>query len=446
MMRCIRVGIVGFGTVGRATAEIVRAHEREIAARSGAELRVSWVCNRSPIPPSAVPVGAQVQSGWRDLVASPEVDIVVETVGGCGVAREIVTTALELGKPVVTANKTLLASHGQELLQLACQQNLPLGFEAAVAGGIPVIRSIEKGTGGDRIRAVYGILNGTANYILTRMQADGEDFETALAEAQERGYAERDPASDVDGLDARDKLAILARLALGGCVPLTSISATGIRALRGVDFLYARRLGGVIRLVASAELCDGKLAASVRPWLIPQGSMLAGVEGINNAVLVEGEKSGTQMFFGRGAGGDATAIAVVSDLMEIAADLARGSAKAKILAGFGNGTELSLCREPPPVPWFLRLVIHDQPGVLARVAFALAAHKINIDFVLQEPGLPKTALPFVITVEPVSEPTLMSAVAVINQDPALLEPVMLLRLQPPGSSPIGFDQRRRGER
>jgi len=445
-MKLIRVGIVGFGTVGRATAAIIGAHQREIAARCGAELSVSWVCNRSPIPPSAIPAGARVQCQWHALVESPEVDIVVETVGGCGVAQEIVRTALEQGKPVVTANKTLLANHGQELLRLACQQNLPLGFEAAVAGGIPVIRSIEMGTGGDRIRAVYGILNGTANYILTRMEADGEDFETALMDAQKRGYAEQDPASDVDGIDARDKLAILARLALGGCVPLTSILATGIRAVRGVDFLYARRLHGVIRLVASAELCDGKLAASVRPWLLPQGSLLSGVDGINNAVVVEGERSGTQMFFGRGAGGDATAIAVLSDLMEIAADLTAGNAKAKSAAGFRSGTEMSVCHEPPPVPWFLRLVIRDQPGVLSRVASELAARQINIDCVLQEPGFPKTQLPFVITVEPVSEPILMAAVAAINRDPALVAPVMLLRMQPSASSPVGVDQHRRGER
>ncbi|HUX68026.1 MAG TPA: homoserine dehydrogenase [Terriglobales bacterium] len=445
-MKTVRVGIVGFGTVGRATAEIMEAHRREIAVRCGAQLRVNWICNRSPIPLSAIPVGAQIQGDWRILVASPEVDIVVETIGGTGVAGEVVRAALLHGKPVVTANKALLAGHGQELLQLACERDLPLGFEAAVAGGIPVIRSIEQGTSGDRIVAVRGILNGTSNYILTRMEADGEDFETALLEAQNSGYAEQDPDADVDGRDARDKLAILARLAFGGYVSPQAVSVIGIRKVRPVDFLYARRLHSVIRLIASAELCGGKLAASVGPWLIPDRSMLAGVEGVNNAVLVVGERSGTQMFYGRGAGGDATAVAVLSDLMEIASDLALGKLQAKATAGLRDGTEVLMCQEPPPVPWYLRLLIRDQPGVLARVATALAAHQINIDCVLQEPGLPKSALPFVITVEPVSEPLLMSAVADINQDPALVEPVVLLRMQPSDYGQVNVDQRRRGER
>lgn len=427
-MKTVRIGIAGFGTVGRATADIIASHEAEIARRCGARLQVTAVCRRTPVPAGEMPAGARYAADWRALVDSPDVDLVVETIGGTGIAREVITAALEKGKPVVTANKNLLAAHGEELLQLAARHNLPLGFEAAVAGGIPVIRAIAEGTAADRLRAVYGILNGTANYILTRMEADGVEFGEALAEAQRLGYAEADPSFDIDGFDVRDKLAILTRLAFGGRIAPASIATTGIRGLSAIDMVYARRLQSTIRLIGAAELSPGGLSISVRPWLVHRRSMLAKVEGVNNAVFLEGERVGVQMFYGRGAGGDATGIAVLSDLMEIARDFAGGHISAKTAIGFREARDLHLCPEPPPVPWYLRLIIVDRPGMLARIAGILAEHDINIDYVVQEPDQPKQRLPFVITAEPVSEPRMLQAAAAINASGAALEPCLLLRV------------------
>lgn len=428
-MKTVRIGIAGLGTVGHAVAAILQSHGHDIAQRCGAHVKVSVVCRRSTIAAAEIPEGAEAVQDWRQVAESPNVDLVVETMGGTGAARELAVAALEHGKPLITANKNLLAAHGEQLMRLANQQNLPLGFEAAVAGGIPVIRAIAEGTAADRLRAVYGILNGTANYILTRMEAEGAEFDAVLQEAQRLGYAEANPAADVDGIDARDKLAILARLAFGARVLPTSIPTSGIRGLGAVDMTYARQLRSVIRLVGAAEYSESGLALSVRPWLVDQRSMLAKVEGVNNAVFVEGERVGTQMFYGRGAGGDATAVAVLSDVMEIAGDWAAGRTSAKFAGGFLPTRDLLLCRVPPAVRWYLRLVIRDRTGVLARVALILAEHGINIDFVLQQPGMNKEQLPFVITVEPVSEPDLMRAVAAINATDAVLEPVLPLRMQ-----------------
>ncbi|MGH9466106.1 MAG: homoserine dehydrogenase, partial [Terriglobales bacterium] len=379
--KLVRVGIVGFGTVGRAVAELLASRQHDITRRCGARVQISIVCRRGEIPAACIPSGAAAVHDWHEVVASRQVDLVIETMGGTSAARELAVSAIEHGKALVTANKNLIAAHGEQLMRLAAIQNMPLGFEAAVAGGIPVIRAIAEGTAADRLRAVYGILNGTANFILTRMQSQGEEFAAALAEAQRLGYAERDPSADVDGIDARDKLAILARLAFGVRVLPTSIPTTGIRGLSAIDMEYARKLKSVIRLVGAAEFTDAGLALSVRPWLVPERMMLAKVEGVNNAVFIEGERVGTQMFYGPGAGGDATAVAVLSDVMEIATDWAAGRVSAKFAAGFLPTHELPLCRVPAPVPWYMRLIIRDRPGVLARIAAVLAEQNINIDFV-----------------------------------------------------------------
>jgi len=426
--RVIRVGIIGFGTVGTALAGIVASHAVEIERRCGLKLVIGAVCCRGAIPPERVPAGAMAGGDWRALAASPQLDVIVETVGGTGVAREIVAAALSAGKPVVTANKALIAACGDELYALAAACGVPLGIEAAVAGGVPVIRAISEGTAGDRLLSVHGILNGTANFILTQMEREAAEFEAALAEAQRLGYAELDPARDIDGLDARDKIAILARLAFGGSVAVQAIPTAGIRELRAIDLVYARQLRCSIRLVAAAEKVDGAISLSVRPWLVRRDSMLARVEGINNAVFLEGEQTGTQMFYGRGAGGGATAIAVLADLIEIANDLRAGTLAHKKMQGFAEDVPLPLCAVPPAVPWYLRLVINDRPGVLAQIATLLAQRSINIDFVLQQPGLDKHHLPFVITVEPVSEPEMRRAAADLDASHLLLAPVVLLRM------------------
>lgn len=427
-MKRLGIGVAGMGTVGGAVVRILQAHAEDIARRCGVSLEVAAICNRKGVAGAALPVGARHYSAWQDLVADDRVAIVVEAIGGCGVAFDLVRHALASGKPVVTANKRLMAEHGEALMKLAAQRQLPLGFEAAVAGGIPVIRAITEGAAGDRLRAVYGILNGTANYILSRMERESCSFEDALAEAQARGYAEMDPRLDVDGSDARDKLAILARLAFSARVETGEIATTGIQRVTATDMIYARRLDSVVRLVAAAELCAGGVAMSVRPWLVQRNSMLGKVEGVHNAVFVQGEQLGTQMFYGRGAGGEATGIGVLSDLMEIATDVATGRLGSKSIPGFRDPLPLAHCPAPPPVPWYLRTLIDDRPGVLAQIAGILAASDINVDSVLQEAHPDKRRLPFVILVEPVSEPVMLAAAAAINASGIVLEPLVLLRI------------------
>jgi homoserine dehydrogenase len=370
-----------------------------------------------------------VVSDWNQLVAASDVDVVVETIGGTGEARQLVLASLKQGKPVVTANKNLVATHGDELFALAAAQKLPIGFEASVAGGIPILRVIHESTAGDRLRAVHGILNGTSNYILTQMESRGIEFDVALQEAQKAGYAEADPTFDIDGLDARDKLCILARMAFGGRLKVSMIPTYGIRQVRAIDIHSAIRLESTIRLVGSAEQTGNALEVSVRPWLVGRRSMLAKVEGVNNSVFLVGDKIGTQMFYGRGAGGDATGAAVVSDLIEIARDLAAGQMSAKKVSGFLDSHDLEICENPRPVSWYLRLTVKDQRGIVARVAEVIARQDINIDSLEQEPQMPKDRVSFVITVEPVSEPTIRRAVDAINAFEFMVEPVLLLRIE-----------------
>jgi homoserine dehydrogenase len=428
-MNRVRIGIAGYGTVGRSTAEIISTHADVIAQRAGVRLEVTAVCRRSGVKRKDVPAGARAVSDWSELVTAEDVDVTVETMGGIDEARQLVLASLKHGKPVVTANKNLVATHGDEFFALAASQNLPIGFEASVGGGIPILRVIHESTAGDRLRAVYGILNGTSNYILTQMESRGIEFELALTEAQKAGYAEADPTFDIDGLDARDKLCILARMAFGGRLKVSMIPAYGIRQVRAIDVHSANRLDSTIRLVGSAETTETGIEISVRPWLVSRRSMIAKVEGVNNAVFLVGDKIGTQMFYGRGAGGDATGAAVVSDLIEIARDLAAGQMSAKKISGFLDSHDIEICKNPRPVSWYLRLTVKDQRGIVARVAEVIARHNVNIDSLEQEPHLPKDRVSFVITVEPVSEPTIRAAVDAINAFGFMVEPVLLLRVE-----------------
>jgi homoserine dehydrogenase len=428
-MKEVRVGIAGFGTVGRGTAEALSENRHEIEARTGARLRVTAVCRRSPLPPSAVPHGARTVSQWNDLVAAPDVDVVVEAIGGTTVAYQVVRTALELGKPVVTANKNLIAERGEEIFAIARQRNLPVGIEASVAGAVPIIRVLSESICGDRVLALRGILNATANYILTRMYNDGLSFNDALALAQDAGYAEADPAFDVDGIDARDKLCILARLAFRCSLSPSQIPTAGIRSILSEDMHYARRLNSTIRLIAAAERRQDVLEVSVRPWLVNRRSMLSGVEGAHNAVLVQGERTGTHMLYGRGAGGAPTGVAVLSDLMQIAAEMAAGKLSFRESIAAASNGPVRILQQHRSEPWYLRLTVNDQPGIVAQVASAIARQGANIDSVIQEPHMTKQRLSFVITIEPVPESAIEVAVREINAMSFMVEPVLVLPIQ-----------------
>src|ERR1051326_7100199 len=394
----VRVGIGGYGTVGRATAEILLSHAEDIRERTGGiSVIVTRICRRRAAAAEAGMNGVPVVSDWRQVATAEDVDIVVEAIGGTTTAFEVMRTSLEQGKAVVTANKALIALHGEALFALAREKNLPIGIEATVAGGVPVIRAISEALAADRIHAVYGIVNGTCNYILTQMEERGIEFAHALEQAQAAGYAEADSSLDIDGLDARDKIAILARIAFGHGVRFSEIPVTGIRNITATDFHYAHRLNSTIRLVASAERTPEGIHIAVQPWLEPRDSMLAKAAGANNAIFIAGEKVGTQMLYGRGAGGGATGTAVLSDVLQIARQIAHGQTLTSILAGFSDAPPVRPTARLSPVSWFLRLTVADRPGILARTAEVIAREGINIDSVVQEPNMPKDRMSFVIT-------------------------------------------------
>ncbi len=384
-----RIALIGFGTVGRAVAKI-------LCESGNPSLRLTHICNRNverkkqPWVPSDVIWTDDAQSVLRS-----DADIVVELIGGLNPAEQIVRSALEAGKSVVTANKQLIARYGPDLLQLAASHGCQLEFGASVAGGIPVLPALRTGLCGDRLHGIAGILNGTCNYILSRIENARIPFSEALEEAQARGYAEADASEDLDGGDARAKLAILALAGLHTRVTPESVRARTIRAIDAVDFDYAAELGCTIRQISRADLKADTLFADVGPCLVPSGSPFGRVQRNLNLVLTSGQYGGDMAFLGAGAGGDPTAVAVVSDLMFVAERLPTGP---------GGGGAASYVSTPGishdfETPWYLRFFVRDQPGIVARLAEILAAHRLNIDSVLQKPGFDKTALPFVITLE-----------------------------------------------
>jgi homoserine dehydrogenase len=334
---------------------------------------------------------------WTDdveLVLKSDVDIVIELIGGLNPAEQILRRALESGKSVVTANKQLIARCGPDLLQLATSKGCQLEFGASVAGGVPVIPALRTGLCGDRLHGIAGILNGTCNYILSRIENARIPFSEALEEAQARGYAEADASEDLDGGDARAKLAILALAGLHTRVEPESIRARTIRPVDSVDFDYAADLGCTIRQISRADLKEGTLFADVGPCLVPSDSPFGRVQRNLNLVLTSGQYGGDMAFLGAGAGGDPTAVAVVSDVLFVAQGLAGGK---RDVASYVSTPGISSDFE---TPWYLRFFVRDQPGIVARLAQILADHHLNIDSLLQKPGFEKASLPFVITLEP----------------------------------------------
>ena len=430
-MQRVHAGIIGIGNVGAGTIDILAQNQEQIETRLGFPLRVTAVCSRT-IHSKKLPVGlgeVKRTTDWREVVDDPNVDIIVELVGGTGVAREIVEAAIQKGKPVVTANKELMAAAGAELWGRAKAKGVALAMEASVAGGIPIHTVLRNGIAGDRIAALYGILNGTCNYILTEIEKHGKDFDAVLAEAQQLGYAEADPSADVDGYDARSKLAILSALAFGQQVTAASIYTEGIRRISPVDFDYAHRLQHTIRLICSARMTSHGLALSVRPSLIPQSTILASVQGAYNAVWVKGEFGQDTFYYGRGAGPHPTGVAVVSDLIQVARGLHN---KAEVASPFGFTT----LGEHLPVPvtehksaYFLRFRVEDQPGIIAKLASALAEQQISIEAVLQLPSDNWRNLPFVITVEPATEQSIRNALGSMKSMRFLKEPPLAMPME-----------------
>lgn len=431
-MRDVNIGIVGLGNVGSGTMAILAETGDSIAQKLGFRLVVKALCART-IAGKQIPAAladALVTTDWREVVDHPEVEIVAELIGGQGVAREIIEAALAAGKSVVTANKELMAAQGPALVEAAIAHGANIAMEASVAGGIPVHTVLREGISGDRIEAFYGILNGTSNYILTEIERDGSAFADVLAEAQRLGYAEADPTADVDGFDARSKLAILAALAFGEKITAADIFTEGIRRISPIDFQYAHRLGHTIRLICGARLTVEGLILSVRPALIPESTILASVKGAYNAVWVRGKYGADTFYYGRGAGPHPTGVAVVSDLMRVAREIRSGSPNR--VSPFAHdrleaNRPVSVLKQKRA--YYLRFLVRDQPGIIAALASILAAKKIGLDAVLQLPNEDKAALPFVITVEPTTEQSVQEAVAEMAKLDFMVEPVLAVPME-----------------
>ncbi len=433
-MQPVNVGLVGLGNVGSGAVAILTENAGQIAAKLGFPLLVKAVCSldvdQIRLPEALGPVFKTTD--WRQVATHPEVDIVAELVGGTTAAAEIITTALSLRKSVVTANKELMALRGAELWELAIASGANLAMEASVAGGIPIHAVLREGISGDRVVALYGILNGTSNYILTEMEKRGDTLDSVLQEAQRLGYAEADPSADVDGYDARSKLAILAALAFGERITPSDIFTEGIRRISPVDFEYAHRLAHTIRLICAARQTSEGLLLSVRPALVPSATILAGVRGAYNAIWVKGFYGEDTFYYGRGAGSRPTGVAVVSDLMRVAREIRRGSPER--VSPFahqrlGEYRPLPVTRQKQA--YYLRFRVDDRPGIIAALAGILARKHISLEAVLQVPCDNKHDLPFVITVESTTEQAVREAVEEMSRLDFLLEPPFAMPLAQP---------------
>lgn len=429
MSAAVRVGIAGLGTVGAGVLSLLQQHSGLIATRCGREVVPVAVSARDRSRDRGVPLdGYRWFDSATDLARDGEVDVVIELIGGeDGVAKAVVEMALEAGKPVVTANKALIAHHGTALASLAESHDALLAFEAAVAGGIPALKTLREGLSGNAIDRLHGILNGTCNYILSTMRESGRDFDEVLAEAQALGYAEADPSFDVDGVDAAHKLAILTSLAFGCEVDFGAVYAEGIRNITASDIAYAEELGYRIKLLGIAERSDGGVEQRVHPCMVSTRSPLAQVEGVFNAVLFHGDFVDNIMIEGRGAGAGPTASAVVADLL----DIARGNA----VPAFGMPQ--ARLKSLPTLPmaqhegcYYIRLQVVDRPGVMADVTAILRDEAISLEAMLQRGRAPGEPVAVVLTTHETVEARMQRALERIAALEASLEPPQIIRIEP----------------
>ncbi len=427
--RPLSVAIAGLGTVGAGVLTLLRQNADIIAARAGRPIAVTAVSARDRARDRGVSLAGL---RWYDdpvaLAAEASADVVVELIGGSeGPARALVRAAIMAGKPVVTANKALLAVHGAELAADAERAGVPLAFEAAVAGGIPIIKALREGLAANRVSRIAGILNGTCNYILTVMRERGREFAEVLADAQRLGYAEADPSFDIDGIDAAHKLAILAALAFGRPVAFDDVHVEGIRAVSALDIAFATELGYRIKLLGIAREADGGIAARVHPCMVPQSSPIATVDGVFNAVVAEGDFVGRVMLEGRGAGAGPTASAVVADLI----DIARG--RFTPVWGAASGALSDVPSRPMSThvgAYYLRLMVVDRPGVIADVTAVLRDHGVSLESMLQRGRSPGEAVPVVLVTHETGETAMRTALARIDALDAVMEPPTMIRIEP----------------
>lgn len=426
-MENIKIGLLGCGTVGTGVIQVLKNNCQSITSRVGRQVDISKVLVRDTAKKREVAMGEiQLTTNADDILNDPEISIVVEVIGGINPAKEYVLKALRSGKSVVTANKDLLAMHGKELFDAATYGDVDLRFEASVAGGIPIIGPLKESLTGNKIKKVMGIINGTTNYILTKMSKEAEDFYTVLKEAQQLGYAEADPTADIEGLDAARKIAILASIAFNSRVTFSDVYVEGISNITASDIIYAKELGFTIKLLGIAKEEHEEVEVRVHPAFIPLAHPLANVDDVYNAVYVEGDAVGDAMFFGRGAGQLPTASAVVGDVIAIAKSIAQGVSN-KIYCTCFKNKKTKPIREIAS-QYYLRLTVQDQPGVLANIASVFANQDVSIATVIQKKRQGKLAEIVLIT-HLVKEANLQDALNMIKNLSCVAEINNLIRVE-----------------
>ena len=433
-MKPINVGLLGLGTVGAGTIEVLRRNKEEIARRAGREIRISHATARDLTKPRNFSLdGIELLANADALVAHPDIDIVCELIGGDTFTKALVLKAIANGKHVVTANKALLAIHGTEIFAAAVKNRVTVAFEAAVAGGVPIIKALREGLTANRIEWIAGIINGTSNFILSEMRSRGASFDAVLKEAQQKGYAEADPTFDIEGIDAAHKLTILSAIAFGVPPQFDKAYTEGISKLTDKDIKYAEQLGYRIKLLGITRRAVEGIELRVHPTLIPEKRLIANVEGVMNAILVKGDAVGATLYYGRGAGGEPTASAVVADLVDVArmmtADPEHRVPHLSFQPDQLHDTPI-LRMEQVETGCYLRLRVHDRPGVMADVTRILADSSISIDAILQKEAEEGEDLVDVIILTHRSiEANVNTAIAKIEALPTIAAKVIRIRLE-----------------
>lgn len=429
----IGVGIVGFGTVGTGVAKVLLDNAALIQRRVGVPVELIRIADLDVSRDRGIQLPAGVLTAdARHVLNDPAIDIVIELIGGYDTAKRVILDAISAGKHVVTANKALLALHGEEIFEAASRNGVDIGFEASVGGGIPVVRALMEGLAGNTIQSIYGIINGTSNYILSKMTHGGHGFEAVLKDAQQAGYAEADPTFDVAGIDSAHKLAILVSLAYGTPVNFKEIYTEGITGITAADIAYAKEFGCVIKLLGIAKLADGEIEARVHPTMLPAASPLAQVDDVYNAIQLVGDAVGDVVLYGRGAGSMPTGSAVVSDVIAIGRNLLKGAVGRVPVASFQQDQRRPLRMKPMEEIsslYYVRFMVVDRPGVLAQIAGELGRCGISISSMLQQGRREGQTVPVVIKTHMAKERDMQTALREINRKPFVSEPATLIRVE-----------------
>ena len=433
-MQSVKIGILGLGTVGSGTVNVLTRNAREISRRAGRDIEVYRAADRDLDKPKDCDVSSiNLTEDALEVINDPEIDIIVELIGGTGIAKDLVMKAIENGKHIVTANKALIAMHGNELFELAQQKGVSIAFEAAVAGGIPIIKSMREGLAGNRIEWLAGIINGTGNFILTEMREKGRDFADVLAEAQALGYAEADPTFDIEGIDAAHKLTIMASIAFGIPLQYYKCFTEGISKVSQEDVQYAAELGYQIKHLGIAKKTAEGVELRVHPTLIPHRRLIANVNGVMNAIVVKGDAVGPTLYYGAGAGSDATASAVVADIVDVVRALTTDPENRVPHLAF----QPDALRDTPILPmtevvtsYYLRIHTLDKPGVLADITRILSKEGINIEAILQkQPEEHEGMVPIIMLTQAVVERNMDRAIAEIEALDSVPDSIMRIRME-----------------